>query len=165
MNDTSLALESLKLVADWAKWLITIETGAIAIIGAVIKSETAASSESMRLFATGAIVSFVISIAAAAALLLTLPDIAQNLQPQVDVWLTSDTVVGRLFHLNTQDIALVESFFFGLGILCFAALILTITWSGAANPATAVTSENASTSRPTVESPSQEGEGNQDDGA
>lgn len=129
MNDMSTALEALRLIADWAKWLITIETGAIAIIGAVIKVETATSSESVRVFATGAIVSFVISIAAAATLLLTLPDIAQNLQPGVNVWLTSDTVVGRVFHLNTQDIALLESFFFGLGILCFAALIVVVTWS------------------------------------
>ena len=147
MNDTSTALEALRLISDWAKWLITIETGAIAIIGTIIKAETATSSESVRVFATGAIGSFVISIASAAALLLTLPDIAQNLQPQVDVWLTSDTVVGRVFHLNTQDIALMESVFFGLGILCFAALILTITWARPANPPAAIRTEGSSDRR------------------
>jgi hypothetical protein len=164
MNDTSTAFESLKLIADWAKWLITIETGAIAIIGGVIKGETA-SSPSIRAFATGAIGSFVISISAAALLLLTLPDIAQNLRPQVDVWLTSDTVVGRVFHLTTQDIAVLESFFFGIGILCFAGLILTITWSRTANPVAAVAIENASTPQPAVKSRGQTSEDNSDDGA
>ena len=128
MTDTAVALEALKLISDWAKWLITIETGAIAVIGVVIKTDAAMSIHVKR-FATLAVGSFVLSIAAAAALLLTLPDIAQNLQPQVNVWLTSDTVVGHLLHLNSQDIAVTESFFFGVGILAFAAMILSMTWT------------------------------------
>jgi len=129
MTDTAVALEALKLIGDWAKWLITIETGAIAIIGVVLKGDAGISSVHVKRFATLAVGSFVLSIAAASALLLTLPDIAQNLHPQVNVWLTSDTVVGHLFHLNSQDIALVESFFFGIGILSFAAMILSMMWA------------------------------------
>jgi hypothetical protein len=41
MGDTSNALEGLKLISDWAKWLITIEAGAIAIIGSAVKEKVA----------------------------------------------------------------------------------------------------------------------------
>ena len=85
MNDPSSGLEALKLISDWAKWLITIETGAIAIIGAIVKTDTGAAPESVRVFATGAIVAFVASITAAAVLLLSLPEIAQNLQQGTNI--------------------------------------------------------------------------------
>ena len=144
MNDPAMALEALKLISDWAKWLITIETGAIALIGAIIRAEFAGAAPRVRTLAAAAVCSFVISITAAAMLLLTLPDIAQRLQPNVDVWLTSDTVAGRILGLNTQALALIESLFFGVGLLCFAALILTraatpagpavSVWDGQARP-------------------------------
>lgn len=132
MSDSSSALEALRFISDWAKWLITIETGALAIIGAIVTTEAAARSESIRLLASGAIVSFVVSIAAAAVLLLTLPEIAQNLPQGTNIWLTSDSVIGRSLGLNTQVLATLESLFFGLGILCFAGVILAIVWSSTA---------------------------------
>jgi len=36
----SSALEALRFISDWAKWLITIETGAIAVIGALVNTNT-----------------------------------------------------------------------------------------------------------------------------
>src|SRR5262245_44555699 len=130
MNDTGNALEALKLVSDWAKWLITIEAGAIAVIGGcAIRPDNAASQRFVRILATVAVGSFVVSIAAAAMLLLTLPEIAQNVQPEVNIWLTQASVMGQLLGLNTQSLALGESFFFGFGIICFGAMIVAETWT------------------------------------
>ena len=85
----------------------------------------------MKVFATAAVVSFVISIAAAALLLLTLPEIAQNLRPEINIWLTKGSIMGWLLGMNTQSLAIGESFFFGLGVICFAGLIVGATWSQA----------------------------------
>lgn len=127
MADTN-ALEALRLVSDWAKWLITIEAGAIAIIGGAF-SHGNSTRRIAKVFATAAVTCFVCSITVAAILLLTLPEIAQSLQPDINIWLTQDSVIGRVLGLNTQDLAMGESVFFGVGIICFAAMIVTTTWS------------------------------------
>lgn len=129
MTDVSSSLEALRLISDWAKWLITIETGAIALIGATLKADGVARSQSARMLASAAIVCFVVSIVAAAVLLLSLPEIAQSIQPGTNIWLTSDSVLGRVFGLDTQTLATFESLFFGFGIVCFAALMLSVAWS------------------------------------
>lgn len=128
MADASNAMEGLKLVSDWAKWLITVETAAIGIIGAYLKGNTAVLPRFVKLVSTVAIGSFVISIAAAALLLLSLPEIAQGLDGNVNIWLTSDSIIGRVFGANTQTFATIESFFFGLGVVLLAALIVSAIW-------------------------------------
>ena len=128
MDDETNALEGLKLISDWSKWLITIETGAIAIIGAVIKVENAPVPCLAKVFATTSTISFLISVAAAAMLLLTLPEIAQMLRSDTNIWMTRDSVAGRVFHVNTQGLAILESFFFGAGMICFSALIIALIW-------------------------------------
>ena len=131
MSDTSNALEGIRLISDWAKWLITIETAAIAVIGAAFKQDGVRPSSVSKVLATAAVVSFVISIAAAALLLLSLPEIAQSPRADINIWLTRDSVIGRVFGMNTQDFATTESFFFGVGVVSFAALIVATTWSSA----------------------------------
>ena len=132
MSDVASSLEALRLISDWAKWLITIETGAIAVIGATVSAKSKSGekpSKSVMTLATGAVASFTVSIAAAAVLLLSLPEIAQSVRPETNIWLTSDSVLGKLFGLNTQTLASFESVFFGVGILSFAAMILVAMWS------------------------------------
>ncbi len=131
MNDKSNPIEGLKLISDWAKWLVTIEAGAIAIIGAIAKTDKAPPPQLVKVFVTGAIICFLISIAAAALLLLSLPEIAQNIQPGTNIWLTQDSLIGRVFHMNIQGFAILESLFFGLGIVCFSFAIIVATWSSA----------------------------------
>ncbi len=84
-----------------------------------------------KVLATAAVVSFVISIAAAALLLLSLPEIAQSLRADTNIWLTRDSVLGRVFGMNTQGFGTIESFFFGVGVVSFAALIVATIWSSA----------------------------------
>ena len=87
MGGASSALEGLKLIADWAKWLITVETAAIAVIGAYLKGNPVILPRLVKLVATVAVGSFVISMAAAALLLLSLPEIAQRLDGTTNIWL------------------------------------------------------------------------------
>jgi hypothetical protein len=131
MNDASNMLDALRFISDWAKWLITIETGALAVIGAIVNGRRVAHVQSARLWASAAIISFVASIVSAAVLLISLPEIVQNIHPGINIWLTSDSVLGRVFGFDTQTLAILESLFFALGIVCFAGLLLTATWSPA----------------------------------
>jgi hypothetical protein len=129
MSENSNALEGLKLISDWAKWLITIEAGAIAIIGAIVGTDKAPPPYLVKVFVTGAIICFLISIVAAALLLLSLPEIAQNLQPRTNIWSTQDSMIGRVFRTNIQGFAILESLFFGLGVVCFSIAIVVAIWS------------------------------------
>ena len=108
MDKESNALEGLRLANDWSKWLITIETGAIAIIGSAIRVENGVLPDLAKVFGTASIVSFLIWIAAAAVLLLTLPENAQMLQPDVNIWMTHDSIAGRLLRMNTQGFAIIS---------------------------------------------------------
>jgi hypothetical protein len=128
MADTSNAMDALKLISDWAKWLITVETAAIGLIGAYLKDNPAVLPKTVKLISTIAVGSFVVSIAAAALLLLSLPEIAQQLDANTNIWLTSDSIIGRVLGANTQAFALIESFFFGLGVVLIAALIMLAIW-------------------------------------
>ena len=128
MPDTARSFEAIKLVSDWAKWLVTIETAIITIIGAFFATDQPMQMEA-KVIGTLAIGSFTVSIIAAAILLLTLPEIAQNLRPDQNIWLTRDSVAGRLLRMNTQAIALIESIFFGFGLLLVVAMIMITIWS------------------------------------
>lgn len=134
MPDTSNAMEGLKLISDWAKWLITVETAAIGVIGAYLKGNTEALPRTVKILSTLAVSSFVVSIAAAALLLLSLPEIAQGLDGNLNIWLTSDSIIGRVFGANTQTFATIESFFFGLGVVLVAVLIVAALWFPAFRP-------------------------------
>ena len=128
MPDTARGFEAIKLVSDSAKWLVTIETAIITIIGAFFATDQPVQI-SAKVVGTFAIGSFTVSIIAAAILLLTLPEIAQSLRSDQNIWLTRDSVAGRLLHLNTQAIALIESIFFGFGLLLIVAMIMITIWS------------------------------------
>jgi hypothetical protein len=43
-----------------------------------------------------------------------------------NVWLTRDSVVGRTLRMNTQSFAVIESLFFGMGLI-FATVIMVVT--------------------------------------
>ena len=126
--DTASSFEALRLVSDWAKWLVTIETAIITIIGAFFATDQPVPLPA-ELVGSMAIGSFTVSIIAAAMLLLTLPEIAQNLRSDQNIWLSRDSVAGRLLHLNTEAFALIESIFFGIGLLLVVAMIMITIWS------------------------------------
>jgi len=83
INDANI-LSAIDLLSDWAKWLITIETAAITMIGSLSRSLPAIKHSTKkynnidywRILATITILFFLASIASAAFLLLSLPEIA-----------------------------------------------------------------------------------------
>jgi hypothetical protein len=81
--------------------------------------------------AAGKPFTFLVSIAAAAILLLTLPEITQNLRTGQNIWLTRDSIAGQLLRTNTQGLALVESIFFGCGFILLTTMIVVMIWSPA----------------------------------
>jgi hypothetical protein len=119
MDKNNKTMGGLKLVSDWAKWLITIESGAIAVIGGLIKLGQPSPTYWEAVFATLAIVCFLVSIATAALLLLSLPEIAQKFDPDENIWLASDSVIGPVLHMGIQGFATFESLFFGVGLVSF----------------------------------------------
>jgi Mn2+/Fe2+ NRAMP family transporter len=122
------ALDAIKLISDWAKWLITIETASIAVVAALFTARRPVS-KLVKVLGTSAACSFLVSIIAAAMLLATLPEITQNLSQTENIWRTRDSVAGRLLHLDTQGIAVIESTFFGLGIVVFVAMVAVLIWA------------------------------------
>jgi hypothetical protein len=140
INDANLQY-SISLLSDWAKWLITIETGVIAILGTLIRSLPVESrSKSTRKnwyspekisksLATATVIFFLLSIAAAAFLLLSLPEIALTIRPGENIWLAKDMVIGFVLGTNIQSLAIFESMGFGLGMVCFSALVVLSFWS------------------------------------
>ena len=129
MSEPSNNLEALHLISDWAKWIVAIQTGVLALIGTLFTSELRPTSFLVKVFGTSAITCFLLSIAAAGILLLTLPEIAQNLQSNQNIWATRDRVAYRLVRLNTEGFAILESVFFGLGFSFTSAMLVAIVWS------------------------------------
>jgi hypothetical protein len=118
MSDTSNSLEAIKLINDWGKWLVTIETAAITIIDALFTADRSASGL-VKVFGTLTIGSFLVPIAAAAILLLTLPEIAQNLRADQNIWLTRDSAAGELLRMNTQGLLWLSLSSSGAGLYCW----------------------------------------------
>ncbi|HEV8718153.1 MAG TPA: hypothetical protein VGX03_35725 [Candidatus Binatia bacterium] len=68
-------LAALDLLKDWSNSLLVVQSGALAVIGALVKESR---SRKTRLFALCSVACFVISICAAANLLGSLPYLAQK---------------------------------------------------------------------------------------
>jgi hypothetical protein len=140
INDANLQY-AISLLSDWAKWLITIETGVIAIIGTLIRALPTEShpkstkkswyspEKISKILATATVILFLISMAAAAFLLLSLPEIALTIQPGENIWLAKDMVIGYVLGTDIQSLAILESMGFGLGMICFSAVIVISIWS------------------------------------
>ena len=129
MPDPARGFEAIKLVSDWAKRLVTIETAMITILGAFFATDQPVQI-SAKVVGTFAIGSFTVSIIAAAILLLTLPEIAQNLRSDQNIWLTRDSVAGRLLHMNTaSDSRSSNPSSSGSGFILVVAMIMITIWS------------------------------------
>jgi hypothetical protein len=81
-------MEAIKLLNDWSKWVITIETAAIAGIFAVLKELSSARGSglwlqicavALNLLLLAAVAAFILSIYNAAQLLYSLPGITEQL--------------------------------------------------------------------------------------
>ena len=132
INDGNVA-EVVRLISDWAKWLIAIETSVIFLIGSMAKSLPHLRLpifkyihiDFARLLATLTILFFLASIASAAFLVLSLPEIVLKFQPGTNIWPARDSAIG----VSLQQLAIFESMFFGVGLTCFSTLLIGMVWS------------------------------------
>ncbi|MDH6609281.1 hypothetical protein M2164_004916 [Streptomyces sp. SAI-208] len=117
--------EAFKIVADWAKWTITVETAVVVAVGALFGTGEV-FSWTAKVTGSVTVGSFLISTVAAAMLLASLPDVEQqNLDPDMSVWTTADSVAG----VTLQSLAIFEAIFFGVGIVAVSALVMTLIWT------------------------------------
>jgi len=121
MDPVQQQLEALKLLKDWSVWMVTVETAAIAFLGAVagrvVKSTT--------VWFPVTIVSFAVSIVFAAWVLSGIPSVAQ----QIDG--SSHLSIYKIYKsdllpdfLTLNFVATIQHTFFVAGILGLAILII-----------------------------------------
>ena len=117
-------LEALKMVGEWSKWLASLDTGIITLVGYLSASDGFSIAErTWPNVARVGICCFLVSLLCASFVLYALPGISQRLpppNPNSDV-LTMGTYNGggvKLFFFSTS-----QFIFFGIG-----ALLLTV-WS------------------------------------
>ena len=116
-------IEAVKLLADWAKWLITIETTAIAAVALVSTVHDPYTRGAVSVLACGAVVCFVVSIISATLLLRSLPGIMQTIEPSQSIWRTEDSNA-MVSGFDTLALVRIESTFFGIGLLLIAVLLI-----------------------------------------
>lgn len=130
MAATPQQTDGLKLIGDWCKWLITVETAAIAAIGAFTKF-----SEGSHIFVqipfTVAITSFVVSMLFAAGLLSAIPTAVTDMNDGDRIW-------DRLIYGRTTKGVMpfsVAAFclfaLFTLGVAAFGLAVIVLAWTSA----------------------------------
>lgn len=120
--------EAIKLLGDWCKWLVTIETGSIAAIMAVSKLE--GSGHTMLLYrcsCTIALASFVASILVTAWTTLSLPTSLQDIGKKESIWDRRAYLL--IFAPPTWVLVYWQFLLFILGIVAFAIGSIGLIWS------------------------------------
>jgi hypothetical protein len=112
--------EAIKLLAEWSKWLVTIETTVTTLIGlATASGNISIAQHPGSYWAFAAIFSFLLSVLSASFLLFSLPGVLQRLPPPQDKdVLTIGTYNGRGIPVSAFSVA--QFACFGLGAFCFA---------------------------------------------
>ena len=122
-TEATQAVEAVKLLADWAKWLVAIETTAIAVVAFVATMHDPYIRGMASVLASGAVFCFASSVIAATLLLRSLPGIMQTIKPGQNIWDTEDAA-GLTLGCSTSALMKIESTFFGIGLLLVAAILI-----------------------------------------
>lgn len=123
-------LDALKMLAEWSKWLVLVQTGAITVIGAFWKPDILNQVGTLPKFLMSlTILCFGVSILAASYLLKSIPATMQRLPPPDDK---------DIFHMGTYEgvkgirvytVADIETYSFVIGFVCFVFAIMASIWS------------------------------------
>lgn len=122
MDKSAYLLEAVKQIKDWAIWVTGIQTGAIAILGSLLKDGV---SRTLSRWAIATLVCFVLSILAAVWLVLLLPLITEQL-PKLsdpDIQDIYDIPLPRVLPIPLGTMATIMHLCFVLGIICFALFV------------------------------------------
>ena len=116
--------EGLKMIADWCKWAITVETGAIALIGSTAfkKEELAQLAHYVAGFGAVSIAAFALSMAVALLILSAIPTALQHIGAGMSV-LDREVYAFRRPIGNIHGYAYVLGGLFLIGILAFGAAV------------------------------------------
>lgn len=118
MAATTQQVEAIRLISDWSKWMATIETGMIAVIGTLVRNRTTPPACQLETLAFSAsIVCCIISVWFIAAMLASLPAAVQDMEPDQKVWDRRGT--WWLKKLPLWRVVLIQFVLFGLAILSF----------------------------------------------
>jgi hypothetical protein len=123
-------MEAIRLLNDWSKWVVTIETASIAgIFTWLTKPVTAGSPRGGWVVAAdvvliAAAVCFAVSIAYAAALLFALPDIVEQLPKATQESINDMTGNYMSFSVLVYERGQWWAFIAGLVLVILAALLL-----------------------------------------
>jgi Protein of unknown function (DUF2934) len=122
-------LEALSFIKDWVTALITLQTAAIGAIGAVVDWKYISTSPLSKFewpFLTTTVAAFTVSIVFGVLMLNALPGAAQRI-PINPVALGSDvfSIANENRYLTLNSYSSFVRYFFLLGVLSFAALIVT----------------------------------------
>jgi hypothetical protein len=121
-------IEGLKMIVDWCKWLITIETGAIGLVGIGLKdtATTPILAPVVKYCASASIACFVGSIVVAMLMISAIPASFREINPGQDIWDRGVyAFLPRLVCIgNIRTYAHLLGLSFVLGIVAFAATVL-----------------------------------------
>jgi len=123
-------LDALKMLAEWSKWLVLVQTGAITVIGAFWKPEVVHQVGIWPKFLMSlTIICFGVSILAASYLLKSLPATAQRLPPPEnnDIFLMGTYEGTR--GIPVYVVANVETYSFVFGFVCFVSAVMVSIWA------------------------------------
>jgi hypothetical protein len=117
-------LESLKLVKEWGIWLVTIQTAAIAAVGALIADPKLPLTLPQSVLACFAVALFTISIICTSFLLVSLPGFyARNARYIYADDFGHQKPAFTRFSINLNNSIVGEHLFFVLGIIVFSVFI------------------------------------------
>ena len=122
-------LEAIKLLADWSKWLVLVQTGAISVSGALWKPEVVEGASILsKILMTTTMLCFAFSILAASYLLKSLPATAQRLPPPEgqDIYLMG-TYEGTK-GIPLYRVANAETYSFVAGFIFFTLTVISFMW-------------------------------------
>ena len=116
-------VEAVKLLSEYAKWLITVETTAVGAIGYVLTVRDPFAHGFARAIAFGAVISFVVSILLVTGLLRSLPSIILTMRPGQNIWDAKDKSVLTL-GLSTSQLTTAGTVSFAAGIVLVDVTLL-----------------------------------------
>lgn len=135
----SRTIETAKLLMDWSKWLVTVQTAAITALGFLLKMSDptklpGASEKIPMLLALGAVLCFVVSILHATYLMLFLPAIVERIPESIPENTPQNNVSRTLWHVavpfwpgwQVGTFTVWQSRLFCVGIVMFAGAYIAV---------------------------------------
>jgi hypothetical protein len=125
MAATEQQTDAIKLIGDWCKWFVAVETFSIAAIGAAFKSDSGWTlTFPVAALCIITVVTFFLSIILAAMALSCLPEAVQDISPDQSVWDRKANIFG--FERPLWQVIHWQTVLFILGL---GAFVVAVIWT------------------------------------